>query len=101
MRDRLFSYKFPFHYGWVLVGLLFVALINFGLRGALGAYFISWENEFLISVPPAAIPAGLITFAVAQPLAESLPIVRGTDYIRPGLPFVGAHMALPLPGFGS
>ncbi len=74
MRDRLFSYKFPFHYGWVLVGLLFVALINFGLRGALGAYFISWENEFLISrTAAAAIPLlGWITFAVAQPLAGKL-----------------------------
>ncbi|MDO9535525.1 MAG: MFS transporter [Bacillota bacterium] len=60
----------PIYYGWVIVGLMFFAITTNGIRGSFGAYFTSWESEFLVSRTIVTLISIIswITFAIFQPI---------------------------------
>ena len=64
----------PFFYGWIIAVLAFFALSTFGIRISFGAYFTTWEEEFLIGRTAVALIStlGWVSFAVFQPLVGKL-----------------------------
>lgn len=67
--------RMPFFYGWVILGVSFLALFaSFGMRVSFGSYVTSWENEFAIS-RTAVTTISLLSFlvlAISQPLIGKL-----------------------------
>ena len=65
----------PFFYGWVVLGMSFLALFaTFGIRVSFGSYITSWEHEFGIS-RTLVTTISMLSFcvlAVAQPLCGKL-----------------------------
>jgi MFS family permease len=67
--------RLPFFYGWVVLGVSFLALFaTFGIRVSFGSYITSWEHEFGISrtVVTTISVLSFLTLAIAQPLIGKL-----------------------------
>lgn len=65
----------PFFYGWVVLGMSFLALFaTFGIRVSFGSYITSWEREFGIgrTLVTTISLLSFCTLAVAQPLVGRL-----------------------------
>lgn len=65
----------PFFYGWVVIGVSFLALFaSFGIRVSFGSYITSWEQEFGISrtLVTSISFLSFFTLAIAQPLSGKL-----------------------------
>lgn len=65
----------PFFYGWVVLGMSFLALFaTFGIRVSFGSYITSWEREFGISrtLVTTISLLSFSTLAIAQPLSGKL-----------------------------
>ncbi len=73
----------PFFYGWIVAVLAFFALSTFGIRISFGAYFTTWEEEFLIGRTAVALIStlGWVSFAVFQPIVGKIIDQYGTRII--------------------
>jgi sugar phosphate permease len=67
--------KLPFDYAWVILAVLFLAMLaSFGVRASFGAFIRPWEQDFSVdrSVVTSISMLSFIVFAFAQPLAGKL-----------------------------
>ncbi len=75
IKKMVFLRHVPFYYGWVVLGLCFLALFaSFGIRVSFGSYITSWEQEFGINRTVVSTISLLSFFvlAIAQPLVGKL-----------------------------
>ncbi|MEW5921425.1 MAG: MFS transporter [Bacillota bacterium] len=74
---------FPFFYGWIIATLTFFALSTFGIRISFGAYFTTWEEDFIIGRTVVALIStlGWVSFAVFQPVIGKLLDRYGSRYV--------------------
>jgi sugar phosphate permease len=72
---KLSERALPFHYAWVVLGMVFLAqFASFGIRASFGAYVTPWETDFAVSRTAVTSISTLnfVLFAFAQPLMGKL-----------------------------